>query len=286
MASNLYRAFSPLVNLLPERSRILLMYAYKHMRLPDLAAPLTFNEKIQWRKLYDRNSLFTEIADKVAVKQYVDSKNTVAKVPKILWQGKSLLQLADFSQLPDSYVIKANHASGTNLIVTNGRHQSLKALKKLENKWSNIRIDKTFVEWGYSNIPITYFVEEYLDFSDFVPVDYKFWVFSGRVSFVQVDTDRFVNHQRAFFDRDWNKLPFLLTYPDIRATLLAPENFADMITVAEKLSAGLDFIRVDLYTNERDVFFGELTVYPGGGYERFSPSKFDLTVGQLWEMND
>lgn len=67
------------------------MYAYKHMRLPDLAAPLTFNEKIQWRKLYDRNSLFTEIADKVAVKQYVDSKNTVAKVPKILWQGKSLL---------------------------------------------------------------------------------------------------------------------------------------------------------------------------------------------------
>lgn len=151
------------------------------------------------------------------------------------------------------------------MIVTNGRHQSLKALKKLENKWSNTRIDKTYVEWGYLNLPITYFVEEYLYFSGFVPVDYKFWVFSGRVSFVQVDTDRFVNHQRAFFDRDWNKLPFLLTYPDIRATLLAPENFADMITVAEKLSAGLDFIRVDLYTNERDVFFGELTVYPGVG---------------------
>ena len=139
---------------------------------------------------------------------------------------------------------------------------------------------------GYSNIPITYFVEEYLDFSDFVPVDYKFWVFSGRVSFVQVDTNRFINHQRAFFDRDWNKLPFLLTYPDISSTLQAPKNFSDKITVAEKLSGGLDYIRVDLYSDERDVFFGELTIYPGGGYERFSPSRFDLAAGQLWNLKD
>jgi len=161
MTSKLFQTFAPFVNILPERYRILLMYAYKHRSLPNIEAPLTFNEKIQWRKLYDRNPLFSEVADKIAVKQYVDNKNAVVKVPKILWQGKSLLQLADFSQLPDNYVIKANHASGTNLIVTNGRHQSLKALKKLENKWSNTRIDKTYVKRGYSNIPIAYFVEEY-----------------------------------------------------------------------------------------------------------------------------
>lgn len=286
MASKTFLTFAPLVNILPENIRIKLLYVIKQKKIPNLKDPITFNEKVNWRKLFDRDPLFSKLADKIAVKDYVKSKNSKVFVPKILWQGKSLCDLPSYCELPEKFVIKANHASGTNYIVKDGNYPSKSELIKLEKNWRKTRIDKTFVEWGYTNIPITFFVEEYLDFSDFVPVDYKFWIFSGRVEFVQIDTQRFINHQRGFFDRNGNRLPFLLTYPDIEAPVCMPNNYADMITIAEDLSSKLDFIRVDLYTNESEVFFGEITVYPDAGYGKFSPSSFDEKVGELWDLGN
>jgi hypothetical protein len=285
MASNLYRAFAPLVNLLPEKVRIQLLYAVKHKRFLRLKHPVTFNEKVNWRKLHDRAPIFSELADKIIVKEYVKGIVPEAKVPGILWCGDKLEELSAFEDLPDNYVIKANHASGTNIIVNDGKHLAKNTLKMLGREWRRTRIDKTFVEWGYSNIPIKFFVEEFLDFSDFVPVDYKFWVFSGRVEFVQVDTDRFISHQRAFFDRDWVKLPFNLTYPDVRGDLNAPKNFKSMIDTAERLASNLDFVRVDLYSNNEDVFFGEITIYPDAGYGKFHPRRYDEIIGKLWSLD-
>lgn len=283
MASKVFRFFSPLVDILPERERIKALYLYKFHRLPDLDQPKTFNEKVQWRKLCDRRTKFTTLVDKLAVKKYIKTKCTEVIVPNLIWSGKSLSDLGS-EGLPNKYVIKSNHASGTNYIVRNGEHPSRSTLKYLEKLWRSIDVSKTFVEWAYSEIEIKFFVEEFLDISESVPVDYKFWVFHGKVRFVQVDVDRFVGHKRAFFSTNFERLPFLLTFPDIDREIAPPNNFRDMVAIAEKLSNNLDFVRVDLYSDDENVYFGEFTMYPGGGYEVFQPLSSDFDVGALWSL--
>jgi hypothetical protein len=280
LASRIFEIFSPFVDVLPERVRIYALYLYKLRKFPRIGSPKTFNEKVQWRKLYDRPPIFNILADKLAVKDYVYSKRTPVLVPKVLWEGDTLKDI-DFDEIPENYVIKANHASGTNYIVK-GQRPSIKKLDTLEDEWRDIDVSKTFVEWAYSEIPIKFFVEEFLDIAESVPVDYKFWVFHGKVKFVQVDVDRFIDHKRAFFSKYFEKLPFLLTLPDIDREIKPPENFNEMVSIAESLADGLDFVRVDLYSDENKVYFGECTMYPGGGYEEFKPKSKDLEIGSLW----
>lgn len=283
MASRIFKFFSPLVDVLPERQRIKALYLYKFHKLPNLDRPKTFSDKVQWRKLYDRRSIFTTLADKLAVKEYVKSMCAEVFVPKLIWSGESLMDL-NVQCLPNKYVIKANHASGTNYIVKNGEHPSSEILKALEKEWKSLDVSKTFVEWAYAEIKIEFFVEEFLDIAESVPVDYKFWVFHGKVQFVQVDVDRFVGHKRAFFSTNFERLPFLLTFPDINREIAPPENFKKMVEIAESLSETLDFVRVDLYSDDKNVYFGEFTMYPGGGYEAFKPIACDRYVGSLWSL--
>jgi hypothetical protein len=282
MASNLFNLLSPLVNVLPEKYRIFALFIYKHKKLPNIISPETFNEKIQWRKINDRNPIFCKLADKVAVKDYIASLNLDVVIPKIIWQSDSLSDF-NFNILTEKFVLKANHASGTNLIIRPGDMIDLQKLKLLEKEWRSIAIDETFVEWGYSQIPIKFFAEEFLDFDSFVPVDYKFWVFHGRVEFVQVDSDRYQGHKRAFYDRNWNKLPFLLTFPDVVNEIIQPKNLIRMIEIAEAIAGDLDFVRVDLYSDHLSVYFGEVTMYPDSGYGVFSPVGADLNIGKLWK---
>lgn len=283
MASYIFKILSPIVNCFPEIVRVKGVFFYKFGRLPSIDNPITFNEKVQWRKIYDRDPIFTVLADKLAVKNHISSSSRVV-VPRVLWSGNSL-QYLDVSILPDNYVIKANHASGTNFIVRNGDHPSKSKLSVLEKDWRATDISKTFVEWAYSQVPVRFFVEEFLDFEDVVPIDYKFWVFHGEVKFLQVDLDRFTNHKRAFYSLNGKKLDFRLTYPDIDSDFYMPDNFSDMVHVAEEIAHGLDFVRIDLYSDNEKIYFGECTMYPGGGYEKFVPQKFDEIVGNFWRLS-
>jgi hypothetical protein len=246
---------------------------------------VTFNEKVQWRKFHDRNPLFTTLADKLLVKTHIKRIIPELTIPRVLWSGNSLKSV-DFYNFPDDYVIKANHASGTNFIVRNGEHPSVEKLSFLEKEWRATDISKTFVEWAYAQISILFFIEEFLNFEDASPIDYKFWVFHGEVKFVQVDLNRFTEHKRAFYSTSGVKLEFLLTHPDINEPFQMPNNFDEMIWIAEKISEGLDFIRVDLYSDNEAVYFGECTMYPGGGYEKFTPFDFDEKIGKLWCLNN
>lgn len=284
MASLLYETFSPLLNLLPERARILSVFLLKHRRWPRIESPRSFSELLQWRKLYDRNPLFPKMADKIGVKGLIADRERILKVPQTLWQGS---RLSDFcaEAMPANYVLKASHASGTNYIVRNGAHPSQDLLVTLEKKWSRVDVAKTYVEWGYENVPVQYFAEEFLDFGTDVPIDYKLWVFSGRVEFVQVDVGRFGDHQRSFFDRNWNVLDFLLTYPGISKPITCPSNMNSMIDIAERLAKDVDYLRIDFYSNDVDVFFGEITMYPGSGYEKFSPVEADFRIGEMWDRS-
>lgn len=284
MPSKIFNLISPIVNFLPEHWRIQCLYLYKHQRFSEINRPASFNEKIQWRKLNDHNEIFPILADKIRVKTFISELCLDIVVPSILWEGDNLIDVSQLD-LPESYVIKANHASGTNKIVRNGEHIDRKALLALEKEWKSLDLSKTFVEWGYAQIPIKFFVEEFLDFEQFVPLDYKFWVFNGRVEFVQVDTDRFLGHKRAFYDRSWNKLPFGLTFPIVEEELIMPRNFKKMISSAESIAGELDFVRVDLYSDNEQVYFGEVTMYPDSGYGKFFPRSADKYVGKYWDLD-
>jgi hypothetical protein len=283
MPSLIFDLLSPLINVLPEKARIQFLCIYKHKSLARLKDPISFNDKINWRKLNDRNPIYPILADKLAVKKFIDDLNLDMITPKTLCWSNNLINL-DLDQLPDDYVLKANHASGTNIIIRSGMRLSDKRLLELQKIWTRVDISKTFVEWGYSQIPVKFFAEEFLDFDKVAPTDYKFWVFGGKVAFVQVDVGRFQDHRRAFYDREWNKMPFLLTYPDVETPSIRPNNFNKMIGLAETLSQSLDFIRVDLYTDDINVYFGEITMYPGAGYEVFSPKKYDKIIGNMWNL--
>lgn len=283
MPSFVFSIFSPLVDTLREDYRVALLFLYKHNRFPDLKKPISFSEKVQWRKLYDRNPLYSLLVDKYAVKGFVESIGLNLVVPKVLWRGNSLSSF-DASLMPDRFVLKASHSSGTNLIVSNKTNLSGVHFGALERKWRKVRLDKTFVEWAYSGVPVRFFAEEYLVFGGKPIDDYKFWVFSGRVEFIQVDVGRYDDHRRNFYSRDWVGLDFMLTYPKAHDRLDPPDNLYDMIYIAESLGSSFDFVRIDLYSDGFSVFFGEYTFYPGSGYERFSPVEKDVEIGRMWTV--
>jgi hypothetical protein len=113
-------------------------------------------------------------------------------------------------------------------------------------------------------------------------IDYKFFVFRGKALYVQIDTDRHTEHKRAFYDRNWVRLPFSLTFPTERRELERPRHFREMLDIAEQLGNPYDFVRIDLYDLPDGPRFGEITFCPGSGFEKFNPTKYDEVFGTAW----
>lgn len=281
MTSVAYRLFSPIVSRLPVKLSIFILFFRRFHYLPDLKKPKSFNEKLQWRKLHDRNSLLTVIADKLASKQYVENKKLDIYIPKVLWEGENLNDL-DFSKLPSRYVFKANHASRTNEFILNGQHLSIDTMEELRKKWFAHDQSITLGEWAYKDIKRKVFIEEYMDFNETVPDDYKFFVYHGKVQFIQLDTGRFQEHRRNMYDTNWNDLNIDYSYNRVIPSPIKPKFLGKMIEHAEELGKDFDFIRVDLYFYKEMITFGEFTVYPGAGYEKFPSQELDIEFGKNW----
>lgn len=280
MPSLKYRVFSGFVKLLPLKFWLKLFFAIRMKRLADLNEPRTFNEKIMYRKFNGRNDVFSRMADKIEAKKIVKKLNEKISVPRSFWEGNDFSSL-DLNDLPTKFVFKANHASGTNLIVLNREDVSIEQLMKLRDEWFRHEQHHTMGEWAYKNIKKKVFIEEYLDFSGTSPDDYKFFVYHGRVRFIQLDRGRFSYHTRNMYDRKWNDLGISYSHPK-GDDITKPKFIEDMIEIAESISMSLDFVRVDLYYHEGKIWFGEYTIYPGGGYERFPSLEIDLLFGEYW----
>lgn len=281
---NLSRKISRLI---PDFLFIRLQYYKNFKRFPNLKNPKTFNEKIQWKKLYDRKAFYTKLADKLEAREYVKQKigeehliplYDVIRTPE------------DFNpeKYPNSFVAKANHASGLNLLVKDKGNINPKSVKETFSEWLKTDFYKKSREWQYKDIPRAIVVEEFLmDQSGNPPEDYKFHCFNGKVEFIQVDMDRFSDQRRNFYNTDWDLQPFLFSPIDNGKSrfengenVARPQNFNKMLHVAERLSEDFNYIRVDLYSFQQKILFGELTFHHGNGNEQFIPSKFDLIFGE------
>lgn len=270
---------------IPDRLYIqLLFFRHLHKRV-NLEHPKAFNEKLQWLKLYDRNPEYTKMVDKYAVKQYVSEKiGSEFIIPTLgVWDNPEDI---DFTNLPDRFVLKWNHDSGSIVICTDksilDRREAVSRLKSRQ-KFSGFWYAK---EWPYKDVVPKVIAEKYIEDSSGYLNDYKLMCFNGKVRCSFVCTDRFSGDglKVTFYDRSWNQMPFSRHYPVSDIPVPRPKNYDVLVHLAEKLSEGIPFVRVDFYDVNDRVYFGEMTFYPGSGLEEFDPEKWDYVLGSWLEL--
>jgi hypothetical protein len=271
----------------------------------------TLTGKILLKMAYDRNPRLTMFADKVAVRDYVKSKVGEKYLSLEIARLENPEELRGL-ELPKNFALKSNHGSGAMILVWEGasldqglpnrpRKPNWNQYLIHPNSWNQdlaIKLCKQWLyqnyfyrvgqypEWGYKDIKPMLLVEELLTNSkNELPEDYKFFVANGRCQFIQVDTSRFNGHCRDLYTTDWTHIPVENIYPNSGQNLEKPSSLEEMVQVAEKLGEDTDFIRVDLYVTSKGIKFGELTNYPGGGVEPYSPNEFDFLLCQSWKPN-
>ncbi|WP_130860463.1 ATP-grasp fold amidoligase family protein [Gracilibacillus phocaeensis] len=273
---------------LSDKQIIKIQYIATLKRKPNLKEPKRFTEKIQWYKLNYRNSLMTICADKHLVKDYMKRKGYENILVKSYQVCDSFNEI-DFDKLPDSFVVKSNKGSGTNMFVKDKHKVNKQILKKEVEKWNNVNTVLMGREWAYKNIKPKIVVEELLvDNTNKTGElnDYKFMCFNGKVKVVWCDVDRYSGHRRNFYDSNWELLEVRADCPNMDMKIPKPKEFKYMKEVAEAIAADFPFVRVDFYEIEGKVYFGEITFYPWSGCMQFTPDGFDYDLGGMLILPD
>lgn len=249
---------------------------HEHLNLQN---PTSFNEKIQWLKLYDRNPQYSQFVDKYAVREYIQTMIGKQYLVPLLGTWKSVKDV-DVAKLPQQFVIKTTHDSGGCVVCRNKSAWDSASKRKISK---SLKRDYYWFgrEWPYKNVPHRIIAEQYLSSENGDMIDYKLMCFNGKVKCILVCTDRLNGKglKKTFYSPTWERMPFKRPGPDSPKEVPVPKNLADMIRIAEHLSEGLSFIRVDLYEVGDTVYFGELTLYPSSGAEAFCPPAWDRILG-------
>lgn len=246
----------------------------------DLRSPKTFNEKLNYLKLNDRNPLGPRVADKIAVRSYVKELIGPQYLIPLIGTYKRIEEVP-FANLPSRFVLKTNHGSGWNLVCENKDKVDWNSEKRKFNYWLSLNAYYLSREWQYQSIKPALICEEMLQYEI---IDYKLFCSKGKVRCIQVDRGRFSQHQRNLYDPAWNLLPLQIRYPQMEEVITRPIQLDEMIEIAEKLAQAFLFCRIDLYEQENQLYFGELTLHPGGGAEPFGSYQQDLQAGQFIEI--
>ena len=263
----------------------ILYYSIFHKKL-SLKEPKTFNEKLQWLKLYDRREEYTKMVDKYLVRTYIEEKIGEKYLIPLLGVYDSFEEI-DFEKLPKQFVIKCNHDSG-GLVVCKDKN-------KLDIESARNKINKSLArnyyyycrEYPYKNVKPKIIIEKYMeDKENKELIDYKVMCFSGEPKMIFTCNERFskTGLKVTFFDLNWNKLPFKRHYPTSEKEINKPKNFQKMLEFSKLLSKDIPFLRVDWYEINGKLYFGELTFYPGSGFEEFTPESWDLKIGNWLQL--
>ena len=265
---------------LPLRARRRVLYLRFQHRFAHLENPQRFSEKINWRIVNDRRPLLAESCDKLAMKAIAARSGADVKIPTTRWFGVDVGELADVD-LPERWVLKPNHRSG--LVYFGTGRPDVAELRRLTASWWDDMQSAWFGEWAYAQARRLLLVEDRIGAGETPPEDYKFFCFHGEPVVVQVDSDRFGDHARAFYDPQWRPLDTWNEYP-IAAPIPAPQHLNEMLSATSAIGADFDHIRVDLYDAPEGVYFGEITPYAGSGLERFKPADLDIKLGERWHL--
>jgi hypothetical protein len=248
-------------------------------RYPNLLRPRTFNEKVLHRTVFDRRPILITLQDKHAAREYVRQRVGEHVLPRLYWSTKNPADIP-FDLLPVCFVVKATHGCGFNYLVPDKTRVDWADVMAKCARWLNSNYYWSYRDWAYKHIEPRIIVEEFIsDGTGQSPLNYRIFVFGGRVQLIQVDAG-----QRCdYYNRSWNRLDLRGGREPIGG-VPRPALLADLIDCAEALGAGLDFIRVDLYVTTK-VYFGEMNVYPRSGVKKFVPERWNRYFGDLWDLS-
>jgi hypothetical protein len=286
-ASFKYTLLSKYPQLIKDDRRFLEYMWKKRMDYPlNLDNPQTFNEKLQWLKLYDHRPEYTVMVDKYEVKNYVAGIIGEEHIIPTIAVYDTVEEI-DFEKLPCQFVLKCTHDSGGLVICKD------KAQLNIKNAKMKLRasLKRSYYlagrEWPYKNVRHRIIAEKYMvDESGKELKDYKFFCFNGKPQFLKIDFNRYINHHANYYSLEGKLLPFgEEAYPrDISSHLHLPDNLGSMIELAKTLSSGIPFVRVDFYSINNKICFGELTFYPASGMGALEPKEWDLELGNLLQL--
>ena len=257
-----------------------------HKKL-NLDNPQTYNEKLQWLKLHDHHEEYTQMVDKYEAKKYVASVIGDDYIIPTYGIYNSFEEI-DFASLPQQFVLKCTHNSGGIFVCKDKDTFDINTARKQVKKWLKRNPYWKNREYPYKNVKPRIIIEQYLeDESGYELKDYKFFCFDGEVKCLFVATDRGVESEETkfdFFDLKWNHLPFTNGHPNSTKQIRKPDNFEEMVLLAEKLSKGIPHLRVDLYNINGKIYFGELTFFHWSGLTPFVPEEWDYRFGQWLKL--
>lgn len=251
----------------------------------NLENPKTYNEKVQWLKLYDSTPLKTRLADKYLVRDWVKEKIGEEYLVPLLGVWDSFDEI-DFDALPQSFVLKANHGCGWNLIVKDKSQLDLEDAREKFNTWMGLNYAYcNGLELHYMNIQPKIIAEEYLENDHNDLRDYKVFCFGGKAHHIMYLTDRKVGMKMSFYDLEWKKQNFVYSFPLNDQEVPKPQRLEELIAVSEKLAQGFAHARVDFYIlNDGTLKFGEITFTSATGTCRWAPPHQDRIYGDLIEL--
>lgn len=248
----------------------------------NLENPKSFNEKLQWLKLYDRNPLYTKLVDKYKVREYISEKIGEDYLIPLLgvWDDPEEI---DFDSLPNKFVLKCNHNSGLGMCICTDKSKI--DIKKVKNELKSGLAQNYYLngrEWPYKNVSRKIICEKYMtDETGKNLRDYKFYCFDGKPKIVGIYQDRNSDKETTgdFFDMNFEWVDLKFGMPNALNKPQKPQKFQEMIKIAEILSEGMSEVRVDLYISNNKIYFGELTFFDGGGFDKIEPLEWDYKLG-------
>lgn len=260
-------------------------FKWRLHRTLNLDAPELFSEKMQYLKIYGQNELYFKYADKFMVREIVKQEIGEHYLNELYYVTDDPESI-NLNNLPDSFVLKATHGSGYNIICKSKKDINWITAKKKLHQWLQQDYAKEKREWQYKNIHPRIICEKYLSDDSGSLRDYKIMCFHGVPKLIWVDVDRFNGHKRAFFDTNWNRIHVEYNkYPDYPGIISKPENLNEMLECAAKLSKSFIFSRIDFYYVDGKTIFGEITFHPASGFAEFKPIDFSMTVASWMDIS-
>ena len=269
---------------IPDKKHLELLGELRMDKKINIDNPQTFNEKLQWLKLYDRNPEYTKMVDKYEAKKYVASIIGEEYIIPTIGTYDNFDEI-NFNELPNQFVMKCTHDSGGNIICKDKSKLNFSIAKEKIEKCLKRNFYNYSKEWPYKNVKPRIIIEEYMNnFNENELKDYKLFCFNGMVKIILVCSDRRTELKETWFDVNWNYINLEEGGHKSDSDIEKPKNLELMVKLAEKLSIDVPFVRIDFYEIEEKVYFGEITFFPASGFEKFNPEKYDKILGDMLEL--
>ncbi len=276
---------NPCLNRIPDKIYLEIVYFLQCGYWFDIEHPQTYNEKVQWMKLHDRNPSYTRLADKYEVKEIVKEKIGEKYIVPTLAVGERFEEI-NISELPNQFVMKCTHDSGSIVVC---KDKNLMDWNKIGKKL-DVLLEKNYFwylrEWQYKNIKPRILVEQYIGNNDGLPYEYKFFCFDGLPKIVMVVKDRENVAKSNFYDLNFMRLPLKIENPNFEDAVNKPQNFEEMLRIAGVLSKGIRHVRVDLYNVDEHIYFSEMTFQHWGGFSHIDPPEWDQIMGEWIKIDE